>query len=196
MTLEILKILVELISATIWPITVLIIVYFFRKEIVKAVGRIKWFKYNNLEAHFEEQLKEVESESKQLKDKTSSTRKSLQEVKNEDKLKFFDRLHNLSEASPRGAILEAWVELVSSIKSFIKKKNPDADLDKLPPHRLINMLKEDDEIDPHMIDTLHKMRNLRNSAVHLPDFVLTSEEAERYIDVIDGLDFYFRNDGL
>jgi hypothetical protein len=39
--------------------------------------------------------------------------------------------------------------------------------------------------------TLHKVRTLRNQAVHVPKFVINNEEAEKYIEVIELLDTFF-----
>lgn len=190
--IEYLKLFVELVSALAWPATILFILFFFKDEIVKALKRLKWFKYKDLEAEFNEKLQEAETSAKQLKEKSPGKSKTIHQLKNEDKVKFFDRIRSLAEDSPRGAILEGWVELVNSIQSYIDRNG--IETEQIPPYRLIRLLSEKFELEEDIIKTLHKVRNLRNQAVHTPEFVISNEEAERYIDVIELLDIFFRPD--
>src|SRR5690625_3112379 len=123
---EILSLLIELIDSIIWPATVLFISIYFKDEIISAIKRLKWIKYKDFEGHFNENLNIVEKQAKKLK---KDTPKQIEESQGKPefdiKSKFFDRLHALAETTPRGAILEAWVELENSIIDFIRKKDHD-----------------------------------------------------------------------
>jgi len=182
------KLIIELIDVVIWPFTVIILVYKFRSELLKIANRIQSVSYKDIEASFKKDLNKVESETKSIQ------RKSLDSI---DKVSYrkspashyFDRLYKLAEDSPRAAILEAWIVLEDTIKSYAEKNN--YEIESLSSYKLIQQIEDHSELPDQIVESLSTVRKLRNQAVHDTDNLLSIGDAERYVESVEILDIYF-----
>jgi len=175
------EIFVQLVGSLVWPITVLIIVFMFRLELAKAFSRLTNFKYKELEIQFGNQLEKVEKSVKRISARSSINVKTTTTAELTVVSKR-DQLIKIAELSPRSAIMSAWFEIENALTKIsnesLKQSAPYSKLS-----QTIRELVDKKIMDESVIDIYRDLHQLRNQAVHHPEFNLSQNEAERYIDV-------------
>ncbi|OGU66552.1 MAG: hypothetical protein A2499_17105 [Stygiobacter sp. RIFOXYC12_FULL_38_8] len=175
------EIIVKLIESLAWPVTVLIIVFIFRKELTKVVSRLSNLKYKDFEAQFNNDLANIEKKTSQLSIKSSGSLKisgSAEIVFNSN----YDRLLEIAKLSPRAAIMSAWFEVENAIYS-LNKETVNQQAPSFKQSQIISELVNKNVLAETVIDIFRDLKQLRNQAVHYPEFALTQKEAEKYIDL-------------
>jgi hypothetical protein len=146
---------VEIVKALAWPIAAIWIGYIFRSEVRQLLGRVSSFKYKNVEASFEKILVQAEKSANNIeKPKLKETDLELSQK---------EQLLRIAEVSPRAAIVEAWTIIETAAMknglwtgAAIKRTNPKMILDHLESSGKLS---------------------------HLPEFAVTQDDAERYLDL-------------
>ncbi|MCK9425743.1 MAG: DUF4145 domain-containing protein [Ignavibacteriaceae bacterium] len=175
------EIIVKILGILAWPVTLLIIVFLFKKELVRMFSHLSNLKYKEFEANFSNELKSVERKVTQIS------------LKSEGKLKIsgtsdvvfvskYEKLLEISKLSSRAGIVSAWFE----IENALNKLRTDDTTNVKKPFIILDVLKDLANkriIEESLIGLLDSLRNLRNQAVHYPDFAISQEEAERYISL-------------
>jgi len=165
----------QLIDVLIWPMTTLVLAILFRGELKSLFHRVSSLKYKDIEANFRDRLDEVERDASKILEDTDT-----EDVASPYRDRF-DWIMRLAEFSPRAAILEAWIEIESELVKLCQRANIE-----LPQRRQIIKLAEKvvkAELLPNeILPLLKNLRNLRNEAVHLPDFII-DDEGMRYLSV-------------
>jgi uncharacterized protein YutE (UPF0331/DUF86 family) len=156
---------IKLLDVIAWPATTLVLAFFFRVELRAVFSRISVLKYKDWEVKFEKGLGHVEEKIGELKKVPIEAEESL------------DRLERLTETSPRAAILEAWIELEQVLFHMaeiyqIKGRSPS---------RIIEILRQKGILTEGLASAFNEMRQLRNDAAHVPDFVIEEKVAKRFI---------------
>ena len=99
---------------------------------------------------------------------------------------FFDskynRLIEISKLSPRAAIMSAWFEIENALYS-VNKDSLELQAPSFKLSQIISDLSNKGVLEETVIDIFRDLRQLRNQAVHYPEFALTQKEAEKYIDL-------------
>lgn len=163
---------VALIDALAWPITLIAILLVFRSELRSVLKRISPFKHRDTELEFKSNLKIAEQEAEQTDSELNGT-DSLR--KQRTKLEY---ITSLSEASPRAAVMEAWIAVEDVARRAAEANNLD--------HRSLGVGYElFEQLEKHGFQSIDlklysKWRALRHQAAHLPDFAISESEAERY----------------
>lgn len=173
-------ILVQLVSAIAWPLTVIIIVLLFRHEIRKTSSRLSSLAYKDVKAEFRHDLNKVERELKELTPKESPTSPKQADVDREA-LNSYEQLRRIAEISPRAAIMEAWRDIEVTTKQVTDAYGISTS-GQIAGVRAINELVQRHLLPNSVTSVYEQMRRLRSRAAHAADFVITSEEAEQYID--------------
>lgn len=175
----------NLVSALAWPIAVVVIVIIFKAPLGGLLRNLKRLKFKDAELDFEEaasELKGIEAqEGKQI---------SLPE----SKLK-------LAELSPRGAILESWLELEEALASAaethgIGRTRPGGVYGRpvpVDPWALAQMLAVAGKLSSASLERFQKLRKIRNKAVHVTDDVIRQEDAESFVRLVAELRMEIRN---
>lgn len=175
------EIAVQLVSSLVWPITVLIIVILFRSELAKVFSRLSNMKYKELEVQFGNQLEKVEKNVKQINLRSSIQINSTSTAKL-TVISKHEQLNKIAELSPRSAIMSAWFEIENALIKIsnepVKQKTFYSQLS-----QTIRELIDKKIMDESVIGIYRDLYQLRNQAVHHPEFILSQNEAERYIDV-------------
>jgi hypothetical protein len=166
--------IVELVKALAWPVASVWLGYIFRSEISKLLSRMSHFKYKDVEAEFEKVLAEAEAEAARIP--VAKSPPPLFEAMN--KLEQFRRI---AEVSPRAAIMEAWVlvELAATESGLVAGSV----IPRTSPRMIIDFLMKSGKLPESSLPLINRLRQLRNQAAHLPDFALTQDEAERYLEL-------------
>lgn len=169
------ELLVNLVVGIAWPVAVVWIAYFFKVEIRSLLDRMSQFKYKDVEAKFEIGL--AEAEAKFLAIERFAPQLPLHP---EITLKL-ESLRRIADVSPRAAIMEAWalVEDAAGRSGFIQG----ATIPRVNPHLFVEELVRLGKLPKGSDSLLDQMRKLRNQAAHLPDFSLSQDEADRYLQL-------------
>lgn len=169
--------IVEIIKALAWPVAVVWLGYLFRNEVTVLMRRITALKYGDSEVSFvSHDLAKIE----QKVSESSQTEEVIHESTPEE-LSQKDQLYRLAEISPRAAIVEAWTLIeIAAVKrdltagTTFKRTNPKLILDHLV---------STGNFSPKNIEIIKSLGQLRNRIIRLPDFAITQEEGERYLDL-------------
>lgn len=175
--------LVKIIDSLAWPLIVLFLFLIFRAELTKIFTRLSNLKYKDFEAKFGNQLNDVEKKIETLKISVSEDLKVQEnlEVGTEAETDY-DRLIRLSEISPRAAITEAWIAVETAAKFAVKEAN----LEVKHSSNIMNVVKiliDKRLFNKNAVNVFNELRSLRNEAAHAPDFLLSQNDAQKYIDL-------------
>ena len=170
--------IVKIIDSVVWPIAAIWIAYIFRGELRALLGRMSQFKYKDVEAKFDKQLNKAEITASNLKKELPV---DWEKATTRGVLTQYEQFKRIAEASPRAAILEAWLDVEVAVFAAAEK----AGLASSPnsPTLLAEHLISLKHIPEEILSVFHSLRKLRNQATHMPDFTLTEEEAERYLEL-------------
>ncbi|MBL7068016.1 MAG: hypothetical protein ISS29_09235 [Candidatus Marinimicrobia bacterium] len=175
-------ILIRLLETMVWPLTVLILTYFFRSEIKKFFSRISSFKYKGIEAEFKKELNQAEETAKSTIH-TFPKVNSIEEALDKDRS---SEIISLLEISPKSAIVLMWphiekasIDAAERLGIFIPQG--------FTGHHVFQLLKERMVLDDEIISIFRQLRNLRNKATHMHDFTINIEQAERYVSLGSGV---------
>ncbi|GLS91266.1 hypothetical protein GCM10007916_23350 [Psychromonas marina] len=157
----------SLVNSLAWPVGVVCCIYILKAPAGKLLERVSKLKYGELEAEFQERLNKIETT--QVGDENK--------VVEEDTITSIS-LTELSEVSPRAAILEAWVSLEKTTSVFCQANGLPA---KVSYQGLFKLAKEKDlDIEPFQA-AYQELRVLRNKAVHASDLDITATTAKQYV---------------
>jgi hypothetical protein len=165
----------SLISSLAWPSVIVALVLVFRTEISRLLPRIKRVKHGESQVDFEEDVKvAVDFAEKDV---------SLPAVKpGLDQ----QRLYLLAEQSPRGAILDAWLQVEAALRSYASQQGIESMNSPIQIIRAIEIHSLDgNSIGKGLINMLERLRQLRNDAVHLADAEITTDVAREYTALAD-----------
>ncbi len=153
-----------------WPIATVTIAFLLRTEVGNLLQNIKQLKHKDTEINFGREVSEAKALANEEKD-LRPTENDIKTYKNE-----------LATLSPRGAIIEAWLNVEEGLKDFAKrhhievsKKEPFS-IDRLMWHNI-----EYRDLGSGTIEMLSKLRKIRNEAVHLKDSNISADDAKEYV---------------
>jgi len=167
--------LVNLATGLAWPVAAIWLAYLLRPELQKLIDKIASVKVGVAEANFRESLEKVEVEAAKLP-QTAMTEPD----KKDEIMPRLDQLRRIAAVSPRAAIMEAWVLVETAALS----SGSFSDSNRRPTAiALLHHIVTTGKLSQNSANMIISLRNLRNQAAHLPDFALTQEEAERYLEL-------------
>ena len=167
--MKFLGIFASIVDSLAWPVLVGFVIFFLRDPVVQLLQRLSRFKYKDVEAEFKDGLDNLQPAGE-----TELDSKVLDPADGDS-----ITLLELAEISPRGAILEAWIQIESSTRRFlesigIERRKFYEGLKKLP-HENLQQIEQ-------IVQPFEELRVLRNKAAHSAEFDLSPEVAKRYID--------------
>lgn len=173
--LEFFKILVSLIVGIAWPVTVFAIAYLFRNVLRGLFIRVSQLKYKDVEANFASVLAEAEAKVAEV-DTGKFKISSLREVGSK-----LPSLRRIAEVSPRAAIMEAWIliEDAAGRSGFVQG----AGTPRINTALFVEELVRTGKLPAASLVLYEQLRKLRNQAAHLPDFSISPNEADRYLEL-------------
>ncbi|MBN2595375.1 MAG: hypothetical protein JXR82_01155 [Marinifilaceae bacterium] len=176
-----------LIKALIWPVTILVIILLLRKQIKNLLNQLKSFKIKDAEFNFEKEIQAVKSQAKALT-KQDNTDKTIDDyIQREDKK--LKRLIELAELSPRGAILETWIELEENIleageRNLTGCTAAPSNINKNSTHgKIMKDFNERGFISNHYLELYYGLKRIRNEAVHVQDKELSYQVCIEFINM-------------
>lgn len=171
--MDALTFIAEIVKALAWPAMVLTLVFLLRKPIADLIPLLTRLKYKDLELEFGRRLAEVTAEAGEelppphpLAPLEAAEEQTLLE---------------LAKVSPRSAVTEAWRQVeVAAVEAARRNDISLSPSDATSPARVLRALERHRVIDAGKLDLIHNLRELRNQAVHSPDFAVTSAAALEY----------------
>ena len=166
----------KIVDALAWPGATIIIIFLLKQPFAKILLRISHLKYKDLEFDFGKALTEIDDSSSLGNDQLPISATQLK----------------LAELSPRGAILESWLELEEVLIGTAKAKGipvlrPGGIHGKMFPlstPELARSLATSRVISTVSYERLESLRNIRNKAVHATDESLEQKDAEAFIRLV------------
>ena len=172
-----LEFIASIIDSLAWPASLFGVIFLFRARVAELIPFIGKLKYKEFELEFRESMRELGAEAKALEGEGA-------EEPPEDP-SVADQLYALAELSPRAAILEAWLNVESHAAMALRSRGiaTDEELRKLAPMRLARLIESTTALNDEELKIFHKLRELRNQAVHLGDPDLSAHDVAEYIDL-------------
>lgn len=177
----------EIVKSIAWPIVGGILIYQLKDRIAELLPRLKKLKHKDTEFEFAEKLQELAVHSTENNKTTPKPEKTPEGV---EQFKF---LMQLSEISPRSAVVESFRVLENSSAKALAKAYPE-----LVENRFINQneslkMLSGKILNENQINRFNELRQLRNKAAHMEDFELQNMPIEAYIDIALTLADYLDN---
>jgi hypothetical protein len=157
---------VELVKALAWPVTLILLAMFFRKQLIGLFEglRLRRLKGKDFEIEFEEGMKAVRKEIPQKATLTA------QRAEPESESARFDLSpdsidDDLIAHAPQGAIVAAWTKLEGTLTSAAEQFG----LTDVPPTsvgRILDGLAKKGVLQPTTLQAITTLRHLRNLVVH------------------------------
>jgi uncharacterized protein YutE (UPF0331/DUF86 family) len=175
-----LQFLSSVIGNVAWPITVMVAFFVLKKHVAALSTFIERLKYKDFEVEFRKSVHELTEQSR--------TVLAVPENDEQDAIGK-NRLYELAEISPRSAILEAWLQVEAAAADAIRTRAPELG-SKMPsssPLRLGEQLNRREIINGKQLEIFHRLRALRNKAVHVGDVIFQLDEVLEYIALATSL---------
>lgn len=174
-------------------ITLIIILYIFRRSISDLLPSIRTIKYKDFEAKFSEKLEDLKKDAKDLScslnvvvsDSTNIKETTLEEILGSNGLDFYT---TLAKIDPRSAVTEAWRKLELAICEKVKILPRKQSI-----RKAIEVLEKERLIDSGARHMLQELRTLRNQAAHASNFELTFIDAVKYAELANRLTCYIQD---
>lgn len=172
-----LEFIASIIDSLAWPASLFGVLFLFRAKVAELIPYIGKLKYKEFELEFRESMRELGAEAKALEGEAS--KEPLEDPS------VADQLYSLAELSPRAAILEAWLNVESHAAMALRSRGiaTDEEIRKLAPMRLARLIESAAALNDEEMKIFHKLRELRNRAVHLGDPDLSAQDVAEYIDL-------------
>lgn len=168
-SLGLLDFIASLVSSLAWPLAVLVIAFFYRKQIDLILAKIKTLTWGGAAVDFTVNLDKAETVAAELADHTIDADTPVPAAPS-------GRFHELLAISPNAAILDTWAEIENEIRKLGKH------------HGLIESPSRTNQIGVELVKTgvlpvgvhymLTEMRSMRNKAAH--GALTTPEDALRF----------------
>ena len=165
----------NLIDSLAWPVSIAFIVWLLRSRIGETLGKITKVKHKDTEIAFSESVADAQ-------------RVATKEIEegNDDSGQVTDS--ELSEYSPRGAVIEAWLRVESAIKDYARRH--DQPIHQKSPLKILQELNfvgidHGARLSKGLMQMLGKLRTGRNAAVHLSDSKIDPEDSKEYVKLAE-----------
>jgi len=163
-----------------WPATLLVSFFIIKNYLPAIFPFVERFKYKDLEVEFRKSVQELSEKSR-----TALPPPELDEHASAPR----NRLYALADISPRSAILEAWLEVEGAAADKLQTMDPSLapKVKMAAPLRLGELLNRRQIINGQQLEIFHRLRELRNKAVHIADATFRSNEVTEYIELAASL---------
>ena len=155
--MDILNFISKVVQAIAWPVGIIVVVLILKGPIIERFRHIKSLNYKGFQVDFGKELESVKQEANtQLPLPENST------IETNEKLK------ELASLSPRGAVLEAWINVEAALKAAASRHGLiDDKINPFSANHVIFQLEVSGDIGKGVVNMFKKLKHLRNEAVHL-----------------------------
>ena len=165
---------VEITKALAWPVSLLIIVFVFRKAIVQLMSILRNVKISVFELIFSKEMQEMQN---QIPEEIS---KGIKKIESGKQSSDSTRLTEILDISPRVAVIEAW-RIVETVALESIQKIGESNISVRTTRDLFSIASENHIWNDNIISFMQKLYSIRNHASHRgEDFVIPKDDARRY----------------
>ena len=179
--MDTLTFIVEMTKAIAWPASIIFIILLLRKPIIELLPFLEELKYKDFALKFHKEV----AKAKDTISFESSQIKELPKFEEEEA-----SLLKIAEASPRAAIMESWTSLQNTLLKISFDAGQIDNIENYREHSRtghamlgINAFTKSD------FKIYHNLRELRNKATHMPDFVISTQDAKDFVSLATQLAF-------
>jgi len=159
--------IVDMTGALVWPFVFVAVLIAFRHILRNIAERLLSFRFRDFEFAFGNQAGKI-AENIEPSNRIDHLPSAVDE-----------KLANLAERSPRAAIIEAWLQVETSLKKLALAHG--IENENAPFLKLIYFLTQKKVLDEKTEQSLRGLIALRNLAVHAPEPELTTQKAIDFI---------------
>lgn len=153
--MDVLTFIAKLVEYAAWPLVVLTVFLFLRKELIRSIPRLQRLKFKDAELEFQQKVQEIESAL------PAGFEGAAAAVEIEERLKF------LACMSPRLAIIEAWSQIEFALGQYAAAQRLVTPEEKTRANIAYHEVAKDVlNADEALLKRYHDLRQLRNKAVH------------------------------
>jgi len=152
--MEIGNLVVKILEVVAWPITIIIILLVFKKQLSRIILRLSKLRYKDVE---------------RIKAPPTVT-------------PVYDRLLQVAEISPRAAVTEAWM-IIETATTEAAKAQGIKTIRAITGREVILELAKKARLEGGTIELYDYLRRMRNNAAHSLEFEISYEDVIRYIDL-------------
>lgn len=175
-----LQFIAAVVGSLAWPATIIVGFFILKKQLPAIFPFVERLKYKDLEVEFRKSVQELAEKS----------RAALPPPEPDEQIASpRNRLYTLAEISPRSAILEAWLEVEAAAAEVLQTRDPALapKVKMAAPLRIGELLNRRQIINGQQLEIFHRLRDLRNKAVHIADVTFQSHEVTDYIELASSL---------
>lgn len=187
--MEIANLIVRILEAIAWPLTVIIIMFIFKSQLGRVILTLSKLRYKDLEIEFDKDLKDAEYKARELQLPSPEDIKGIPEAV--VPTSPYDRLSQIAAISPRAAVTEAWQIIELSTMEAAKAQGITVRGARAE-REVIRSLVKRAKLQEGTLDLYENLRRMRNNAVHAHEFEIDTEEAIRYVDLALSLAYRVR----
>jgi hypothetical protein len=162
-------------EVTVWPLVIFVSLLLFKRQLRQLLPSLSRFKYGDFEADFDKDLAQAEvslaQTNEQMGIQTNGVGNSYNYVLN--------KINQLIEISPRSAVTEAWREVEASTAMLIQAYGYEPS--NVQMSKVFRGIVYEQNLPVSLYEDYRRLMMLRNQAIHKEEFVLTENEAERYV---------------
>ncbi|OBP14809.1 hypothetical protein A5320_13910 [Rheinheimera sp. SA_1] len=162
-------------EVTVWPLVIFVSLLLFKRQLRQLLPSLSRFKYGDFEADFDKDLAQAEvslaQTNEQMGIQTNGVGNSYNYVLN--------KINQLIEISPRSAVTEAWREVEASTAMLIQAHGYEPS--NVQMSKVFRGIVYEQNLPVSLYEDYRRLMMLRNQAIHKEEFVLTENEAERYV---------------
>ena len=175
-----LQFIAAVVDSVVWPITVIAVFLFLKRQFPVLFPFVKRLKYSGIEVEFRESVQ-------QLSEQSRAALPALASGEQPDESR--NRLYAIAEVSPQAAILEAWLEVEAAAADTVQIKEPSLapKVRMAAPLRMGEMLTRSGILSTDQLRIFHRLRELRNKSVHITDETFQLDEVSEYIGLASSL---------
>lgn len=175
----------SLIDSLAWPAAVILGVLLFRKPLADLVPLLRRLKYKEFEVEFERGLEAARIEAADVIPEPTTFPAEAGALA--------ERVVELARVSPRATIFEAWRDVEMEARALAERRQLDLhDRELKVPLRLGDALNVRGVITKDEVGLYHRLRQLRNEAVHADEFVVDAASAVDFATIAHRLAGSFR----
>lgn len=181
-----LEFVASVIKSLSWPTVILVVLILFRGQLTDLIPLLRRIKYKDLEVEFERTLAQATERAR--RDVLSPARPSVADRY----VNTLERLVSIADASPRAAILEAWLEVETAAFDVAVRFSLAPTAHSVSPLRLGEVLTQFGGMSPDVLEVYKQLWDLRNKAVHAVDAVFGPMVVRDYVSLAISVADYLR----
>ena len=166
--MDVFEFITTLVEALVWPLTVVLAIFAFRRPISTLLPFLQRLKYKDFVLEFNQKLDDVNAQV------AAVTRDGAE-------IPVASELLELAQIHPRGAVIDSWLAVEAAIRQVATSRGIVADpLRRRSTFSVERELARSGVIEPSVVSILRELRSIRNEVAHRLDLPVTPEMARQY----------------